>query len=204
MEQGPAYDAHGTEMAPLRTWMLAKLLWNPDLDDRALMEEFLNGYYGAAGPHLLAYLDVIHDAVAARGSAYRLRPHLGYKQAAIDFLNFEVLREARAHLKAAEAAAQDRPELAARVRLAEMPFLYTVIMTWTDLKRQAEVTDAEWFLEEPVDALFARFKETAATNGVTRLTEFGRAGFGEIDTAVGAALQAEAAEATPAQPEPVQ
>ena len=34
-EQG-AYQSHGSEMAELRAWVLAQLLWNPKQDDRAL------------------------------------------------------------------------------------------------------------------------------------------------------------------------
>src|SRR5207247_1268774 len=61
-EQG-AYQSHGSEMAELRAWLLAQLLWNPHQDDRALIDEFLDGYYGpAAAPHLRRYLDLMHDA----------------------------------------------------------------------------------------------------------------------------------------------
>ena len=35
-EQG-AYQSHGSEMAELRAWVLAQLLWNPQQDDRALI-----------------------------------------------------------------------------------------------------------------------------------------------------------------------
>ncbi|MFZ2052922.1 MAG: DUF4838 domain-containing protein [Candidatus Aminicenantales bacterium] len=49
-EQG-AYQSRGSEMAEMRAWMLAKLLWNPALDAARLREEFLEGYYGpSAGP----------------------------------------------------------------------------------------------------------------------------------------------------------
>ena len=44
-EQG-AYQSWGSEMAELRAWVLAKLLWDPRLDGDALREEFLEGYYG--------------------------------------------------------------------------------------------------------------------------------------------------------------
>jgi hypothetical protein len=43
-----AYAGHGSEMAELRAWVLARLMWNPRQDDRALIKEFLEGYYGKA------------------------------------------------------------------------------------------------------------------------------------------------------------
>jgi hypothetical protein len=61
-EQG-AYQSHGSEMAEMRAWVLAQLLWDPNQDDRALINEFLDGYYGpdAAKP-IRDYLELMHDA----------------------------------------------------------------------------------------------------------------------------------------------
>ena len=58
----------GGEWAELRTWMIAQLLWNPNEDTDELIDEFLTGYYGAAAPHLRAYIDSQHDALEASGA----------------------------------------------------------------------------------------------------------------------------------------
>ncbi|MEN6310233.1 MAG: DUF4838 domain-containing protein, partial [Acidobacteriota bacterium] len=63
-EQG-AYQSWGSEMAELRAWMLAKLLWNPDLDPAALRREFIRGYYGPAAGPVEEYLALLDRAVAA-------------------------------------------------------------------------------------------------------------------------------------------
>jgi len=59
-EQG---NAEGTgrngEVAELRAWLLAKLLWNPDEDVDHLMTLFMNNYYGAAGPYIKEYWDYV-------------------------------------------------------------------------------------------------------------------------------------------------
>ena len=61
-EEG-AYAGPGAEMAELRSWVLAQLLWNPQQDDRALIKEFLRGYYGKrAGDLIERYLELMHDA----------------------------------------------------------------------------------------------------------------------------------------------
>ena len=60
-EEG-AYQSNGAEMAELRAWLLAQLLWNPQQDDQALIQEFLNGYYGeAAAKPICHYLDLMQD-----------------------------------------------------------------------------------------------------------------------------------------------
>ena len=58
----------GGEWAELRAYLIAKLLWNPDADVDVLIDDFLAGYYGAAAPHLRAYIDTQHDALAASGA----------------------------------------------------------------------------------------------------------------------------------------
>ncbi len=59
-EQGDATTVKAGDMLPLRCWLLAHLLWKPDADQTALRDEFLNGYFGAAGPSLAKYLDLIN------------------------------------------------------------------------------------------------------------------------------------------------
>ena len=54
------YQSSGGSFADLRTWVLNKLLWNPNQDTRALVEDFITGYYGAAAPHVLEFFDLCH------------------------------------------------------------------------------------------------------------------------------------------------
>jgi hypothetical protein len=65
-EQG-AYTTNGAEMAELRAWVLAKLLWDPTRDGEKLVSEFIAGYYGPAAPEIGAYLKITHDAVEQSG-----------------------------------------------------------------------------------------------------------------------------------------
>jgi hypothetical protein len=60
-EQG-AYQSHGGEMAELKAWLLAQLLWNPYQDDARLIGEFVRGYYGAAARYVKQYLRLMADA----------------------------------------------------------------------------------------------------------------------------------------------
>ena len=62
-EQG-AYQSWGSEMAELRAWVLAKLLWDPGLEEGRLREEFLKGYYGPAAGDMDDYLEGLEQALA--------------------------------------------------------------------------------------------------------------------------------------------
>ena len=67
LEQGDAYCTAG-DFVRMRTWVLSKLLWNPDLDDKALFDEFLTGYYGkASAPFLKEYWNLLIDRAEQSG-----------------------------------------------------------------------------------------------------------------------------------------
>ena len=54
MLQG-AYQSPGGDRAPMRSWVWAKQMWNPALDTRALMRDFVFGYYGKAAQPMWDY-----------------------------------------------------------------------------------------------------------------------------------------------------
>ena len=45
-----------SDLVYMRGWVNTRLAWDPTLDPEALREEYLNGYFGPAGPHLQKYL----------------------------------------------------------------------------------------------------------------------------------------------------
>lgn len=65
-EQGCAAPGGG-EFTGLRSYILSKALWNPDLDENLLIDEYLTGVYGTAAPYLRKYLETVYDAANAAG-----------------------------------------------------------------------------------------------------------------------------------------
>ena len=53
----------GGDMSELRTYMVSKLMWNPEADTDSLMRTFVNGYYGDAGPYIYQYLKLMEGAL---------------------------------------------------------------------------------------------------------------------------------------------
>lgn len=115
--QGAYSKGGGGELAELRGYLVARLLWNPNLDGKAILKEFTDGFYGAAGPKMREYLDLEHREV-------RLPPHGRgqslYMYAGPDFAPDFMPRARRlfAEMKTATAAASQQAE-ARRVRKAE-------------------------------------------------------------------------------------
>ena len=176
-EQG-AYTTNGAEMAELRAWVLAKLLWKPTLDGQKLIDEFIGGYYGAAGPHIKAYLNVTHEAVEVSGD------WLGcFSQQTAKFLSLETLSKGWAHLKAAEAAVQDKPELHFRVQVAQLPIMYTFMMRWDEMREKAVASKAPWPMPETIQDTFDQFTQVAKKKNITRLNEW-QPGYGALEKAL--------------------
>lgn len=176
-EQG-AYTTNGAEMAELRAWVLAKLLWKPTLDGEKLINEFLHSYYGPAAPHVKAYLDVTHDAVEASGD------WLGcFSKHTAEFLSFDTLSKGWGHLQAAEAAVEHDPELRFRVQVAQLPVMYTFMMRWDEMRQKAATSGAPWPMPESIQGAFEHFMKIAKKKNITRLDEW-HPGFGALEKAL--------------------
>ena len=140
-EQG-AYQSHGSEMAELRAWVLAQLLWNPDQDAKALIDEFLQGYYGAAAaPHLRHYLDLMFKA----SQGHNLTCYSGTDA---PFLRFEPLAAAEKLWQRAAAASADTPDFLQRVRLGHLAVRYVWLSRWEPLRKECTDAGAKWPLPE--------------------------------------------------------
>ena len=88
--------------------MISHLLWNPSLDEKKLIKEFLEGYYGPAAPYLSDYLDLIHTPSATR-------PHMSMANKIWGFLTIDEMNKATRLFNAAEKAVAKEPKYYARV-----------------------------------------------------------------------------------------
>jgi hypothetical protein len=176
-EQG-SYNTYGAEMAELRAWVLAKLLWDPRRDGRELIEEFIQGYYGSAGSAVKNYLNLIHDAVEQSGDWLGCFSELDAK-----FLSYEVLSKGWSFLKDAEVAAGDDEDLRFRVRVAQLPVMYTVVRKWKQMKKEAQEANLTWVFPDSAEQFYSDFKEIASAKKVKRLNEWTQ-GYGVLEEAV--------------------
>lgn len=131
-EQGDCGSSIG-DFVRMRAWLLAHLMWNPDLNEKALIGDFMQGYYGAAAPSLLAYLDVIDDAGERSGK------HLGcFLEHTAGWLTLDDLNKATRLFEAAQAAVADDPVLSGRVRRERLPLDHAWLARYNALKRSAK------------------------------------------------------------------
>jgi hypothetical protein len=174
-EQGDAFNAGIGDFLQLRTWMLAKLLWDPTLDQQTLRKEFLDGYYGAAGVHLGQYLDLIHEAAAKPGF------RLGTYHDNTSFVPPEGWRRAVELFDRAERAVADDPVKLHRVRRERLLVDHVGIRHYDFNRRIADVK-AKWpgretdvaFVTSEFDQMVDRWIEAARANGVRNISEGAR------------------------------
>ncbi|WP_434114438.1 DUF4838 domain-containing protein [Paraburkholderia caffeinilytica] len=118
-----SWNTPGAEFASLRVWMMARLLWDPDQDVHALVAEYCSKYFGAASPDVLAYIDLMHAAVARSGDMVGEQTPVGMKMFSRDFV-----ASADKLLARAEREVSQDDVLAARVRQARMPLDYVILV----------------------------------------------------------------------------
>ena len=57
------YQSPCSEFDGLKTWVITKLLWDPEQDTEALVKDFIDGYYGKAAPKILEYYHLCQSCV---------------------------------------------------------------------------------------------------------------------------------------------
>ncbi len=151
-EQGNYSGGGGGEMGPLRAYVLAKLLWNPDADVKRHIDEFTRAYYGRSADKIKAYLEVTERPV--RGQDCHAHIFDGPKSC---YLTEEVFKDGERLLAEAEQMAEDET-VRFRVQVATLPVWYGQLVT-------NRVTGDER------KALLRRFLAIARKAGISNISE---------------------------------
>ncbi|MFT0643917.1 DUF4838 domain-containing protein [Bacteroides thetaiotaomicron] len=112
----------GGEFAELRGYLLSKLLWNPDCDFQAHMKDFLNGYYGAAGPYLYEYIKMMEAELKKSGR--RLSMDGEPESHKMGYLSEECVKKYNELFDKAEKSVWNKQEVLARVQKERMGLMY--------------------------------------------------------------------------------
>lgn len=120
MEQGAYQGWHG-EFAELKTYLQAKWLWNPELDEEMLLDRFFSGYYGKAAPYARAYLELLlAEARRQKGRPAKIFDALDGGMVFSDGFS----QKAVALWRQAEDSVADDPEYTYNVKTSAMPVDY--------------------------------------------------------------------------------
>ncbi|GHT69106.1 hypothetical protein AGMMS50239_35350 [Bacteroidia bacterium] len=121
-EQGDFYCDAG-DFVRMKNWVISRLMWNPDLDENQLIDEFLTGYYGKkAAPYLRKYWDLLTNRT--KESGVYLRCYMGHTA---DWLTVPVYAEAASLMKQALDVTKDET-LRNRLRREEIPLKFMLLL----------------------------------------------------------------------------
>ena len=164
----------GGEMAELRAYLIAELMWNPDADDSAIINEFLNGYYGEAGPYIRQYIDKMRESLLASG--WKLDIFGSPEDAKDAYLSADMMKVYQSLFDQAEKAVQQNSQLLTRVKIARLPIIYAQIQIGrneVDTPRSMFVhtPDGRVFVKPEMKSLVYPFVSLCKEDGVTKLRE---------------------------------
>ncbi|MFM0737931.1 DUF4838 domain-containing protein [Paraburkholderia xenovorans] len=116
------WQSRGGEFSSLRVWLIARQLWSPSADVPALVREYCNAYYGAAGPAIARYIDRMHETARATGDVLA-------EQTPVDsaMYTYEFVRQSDRDFGVAERAVADDSTKLARVRNARAPLDFVIL-----------------------------------------------------------------------------
>lgn len=114
-----------SDMAAYNSYLQAKLLWNPGLTTEEITNDFLNGYYGKAGPFVAQYLQALTTTLHNTKTQLDIygNPVNNYK----NYLSPEAIDQYSSLLDKAEKAVEGNDLLLARVYNTRLPLEYTVL-----------------------------------------------------------------------------
>ncbi len=153
--QGPA------EQDQLKSWVTAKLLWNPSWDENALTRDFIEGHYRAAASALLEYDRLLRRLRVEHATEMAAPPGgIRYPMDA-PFFTKAFMSEAAAIFARARQLAGTDEVLLRRVDRAELPLLYVNCVRGPD------------FAGPEYAAIIQRFEQIARREKIQYLQEGG-------------------------------
>jgi hypothetical protein len=166
-----------SEFYELRQYLIAKLLWNPDVNMDSLTDDFLKGYYGPAASDVGQYIVTMHDALDNSGGLLGI---YGYPYDGIhSYLTPALIKNYNTLFDKAEHSVINQPEFQGRVRFARLPLEFAIL----DVSLRNVNGELSYFKKESekfvvrqdmIDKL-EKLTIDAKAEGITRFWEHGNA-----------------------------
>ena len=164
----------GGEFAELRTYLISKLLWDPYANADSLMNDFLNGYYGAAGKPIKQYIDLMREALIS--SNQPLRIFGSPDEAVISYLTPSLIDKYKQLFNEAESSVADSLKILERVKIARLPLNFAIMeqsrKNFTGEHGIFVKTGDKWVVRPEIRSMIDPFVDLCLRQGVTRVREW--------------------------------
>jgi hypothetical protein len=160
-EQGNQFNSV-SDCDELKSWVIAHLLWNPEADADALIQEFVTGYYGAAAKPIMAYLDLIVRA----GANIKTQD-----ESSLAWLDVAAMNEATRLLDEALTAAKGDTALEERVARIRCTLDHQWLLEWRAYRKQADAKGLPFLGPETAQKALDLVRQATARFGSTHNNE---------------------------------
>ena len=157
-EQASPTSPH-SDFEYLKGYILARAMWNPNVDWRELMDEFIKVYYQGAGSCIHEYIDLITKKV--RQDNY----YLAFNSK-LEWMDYDTVVKADAIFQRAFAAAQD-PVIRERLESVYLSVQYAALVC----KPKIVLEGHAWVLTRPPSLTFDEYWSRIKNMGVTMLED---------------------------------
>ncbi|MDP4679909.1 MAG: DUF4838 domain-containing protein [Cyclobacteriaceae bacterium] len=169
------HSSNPSELFELRSYLTAKLLWDPELSLDSVMSDFLTGYYEEAGGLVGNYIHTIHEEVQ-KDSTFFLFLYGDPSQAFDSYLRPGLLKQYDSWFNEAEVLVAAKPEVLKRVKRARLGVDYAILEAskqnkedWLTLVQQDE--SGNNLTPELLTKRLYAFEETCKISGITAMNE---------------------------------
>jgi hypothetical protein len=115
----------GHEFSELKSYLLARLLWNPNINADSVITDFTNGYYGAAAPFVRMYRDTLEGEILKTKEWLDTYGHPTAHENT--FLSEVNITRYLGYFDKAMAAVKDQPVMLLHVQTALLPVQYAAM-----------------------------------------------------------------------------
>lgn len=164
-----------SDLAELKQYLIAKLLWDPDLDLDALTKEFIEKYYGPSSQFIQSYYDLTHKAIIENQEKEFLNIY-GFPADYFDsYLSPELLIQYKSLMDQAEEACKNDSIYLKRVRRTRLP----VDFAYLDIALNKDTMELSYFdksgqkptIKPEMIRYLDRFVELSKITETTRINE---------------------------------
>lgn len=166
---------HSENFGELKSYLLTKLLWNPNLDVNDIINDFMIGYYNDAAPFIRQYFDLLHSE--CKKADVKLDIYGNPVWLAQNILSESNLLKYNELFDEAEKAVKLAPEIYGRVRAARMPIMFSAIeIAKTDLfgpRGWYKKVDGKYVQKPEMNKLLEDFYALCKHDSINSLNEKG-------------------------------
>jgi hypothetical protein len=164
-----------SELFELRSYLTAKLLWDPDLNQDSVISDFLIGYYEEAAPYINNYITTIHEELQKNDDFFLFLygdPSQGFES----FLRPELLQQYDQWFDTAVEMVSRRPDVLKRVNRARLSTDFAILEAArkNDPNSFALVSisgDGIKTVTETLQKRLERFRQTCEESDITYMNE---------------------------------